>query len=386
MISHSLYSPSRLHRIMACPGSVRLIEANGIASEPSKYADHGTMLHKYTHDYLTGTDKLHELEAKEDKFLVMECVDYFNDVIRSKSTHKIIANYESEVSLASWGIPEVYGTLDASIVDLTSMHLDIFDWKFGSGVQVFAKENPQQLAYAAGVIGYPQKYPVWTVSLHIVQPAFEHFDVYELDVNELYQWVHGDLATCIVQSKQDPPIFNPGKEQCRFCEAAKKGKCDFMHAKAHQDAIAIFENAKLKATITPQQIQEYLELFPLVEQVAKGYMMFIQEELARGSKDFDHFKLVRGRANRSWINETETVKWLSEHTKIEDMFTSKLFSPSQIEKLDKNLKKNIQFQKLYEKPEGKVKLAPATDPRPAVDATKCAADAFDNAEFPDELE
>ena len=54
MSKHAVYSPSRLHRIIACPGSVRLIEANGIVGKTSSYAEHGTMLHKYTEDMLTG--------------------------------------------------------------------------------------------------------------------------------------------------------------------------------------------------------------------------------------------------------------------------------------------------------------------------------------------
>ena len=62
----------------------------------------------------------------------MNAVSYFSDVMITKTTHKVIASYESQVSLASFGIPEVFGTLDASIIDLTAMHLDIFDWKFGS--------------------------------------------------------------------------------------------------------------------------------------------------------------------------------------------------------------------------------------------------------------
>lgn len=152
-MEHSEYSPSRLHRIMECPGSVRLIKANNISGTPSQYALQGTKLHEYTHKYLTGDHKYIQELDKDEKFLVEECVDYFENVIRSKHTHSIQAHYENVVSLKLWGIPEIWGTSDASIIDLTAMHVDIFDWKFGSGIQVFAKENPQQIAYAAGVIG-----------------------------------------------------------------------------------------------------------------------------------------------------------------------------------------------------------------------------------------
>lgn len=396
MADHSIYSPSRLHRIMACPGSVRLIEANNIASKTSTYAQHGTMLHEYTEKYLKGliadfnvlkaqllTEPLYE---KNDEYLVQDAVEYFADVVRTKSTHNILCNYESQVSLTSWGVPEVWGTLDASIIDLTAMHVDIFDWKFGSGVQVFAKENPQQMAYAAGAIGWPPKHPIYSITIHIVQPTFEHFDSWEINLDELYNWVHNDLATSICHSRLDPPIFNPGEEQCRFCEAAKAAKCDARHYEAQARAIKIFENAKLKAKLKPRQIQEFLNLFPLVEQVAKGYMVYIQEELERGSTEFDHYKLVRGRSIRKWKSEAAAIKWLSENTEIEDIFESKLISPSKCETLNKLLKKNINFHNLYEKPEGKIKLAKATDPRPAIEMTKSAVDVFKDIQFPDELE
>ena len=136
------------------------------------------------------------------------------------------------------------------------------------------------MAYAAGSIEWPPKYPIWSVSVHIVQPPFDHYDVWETNMDELYAWVHGDLAKAILQSRQDPPVFNPGVSQCRFCEAAKAGKCDYLHAEATKNAIEIFENAKLKANLTPKQIQAYLNMFPLVEQVAKGYMVYVQEELS----------------------------------------------------------------------------------------------------------
>lgn len=396
MDKHSIYSPSRLHRIIECPGSVQLIKANSIVGKTSVHAEHGTMLHKYTEDMLVGMIPdikalkynlmREELYNSGDEYLVMDAVNYFADVMRSKNTHKVLASYESQVSLASFGIPEVYGTLDASIIDLTAMHVDIFDWKFGRGVQVFAKENPQQMAYGAGSVQWPPKHPIYSVTLHIVQPTFDHYDAWETNIDELYKWVHGDLATAILQSKQDPPVFNPGEEQCRFCEAAKSGKCDYRHAKATQNAIEIFQNAKLKANLTPKQIQAYLNMFPLVERVAKGYMIYVQEELERGSKEFDQFKLVHGRANRKWINEDDVVKWVSEHTEIDDLFDSKLKSPSKLEAIDKSLKKNVQFQKLYGKPEGSLKLASVSDYRTAVDINKSAEEIFKDVQFPDLLE
>ena len=53
---------------------------------------------------------------------------------------------------------------------------------------------------------------------------------------------------------------------------------------------------------------------------------------------------------------------------------------------DRALKKNVDFHKLYNKPEGALKLAKITDKRPAVTVNKTAVDAFKDLPFPDKLE
>ena len=93
-----------------------------------------------------------------------------------------------------------------------------------------------------------------------------------------------------------------------------------------------------------------------------------------------------GRANRKWINELRVVKWLSEHTEIEDLFTSKIISPSQVEKEVKSLKKNEDFKKLYTKPDGKITLVGESDKRPAIQTETDAVDVFKDYTAPDKLE
>lgn len=383
---HAEFSPSRLSRIIACPGSVALIKANNIQSKSNIYAEQGTKLHEYTHKALEfGNTEFGDLNDDE-KFLVNECIDYFNILMQTKSPEVTRTKFEQLVKLESWGIPEVWGTSDAIIIDPIKRHLDVIDWKFGSGVQVYAKENSQLLAYAAGVTHWPVKYPIQTITIHVVQPALDHYDTWDIDIEYLYNWVHSTLAEAIRGSMSEPPIFNPGVEQCRFCEAAKAAKCDVLYQKVQADAAKIFEHAKLKAQIGPKDIMNLLELFPLVEKIAKGYRLYIEEEFLHGrGKLFPKFKLVRGRANRKWRDEKQVISWLNQYTEIENIFNSKLCSPSQIEKLDKTLKRNQIFQGLYEKPEGKTSLVSITDKRPAVNTISTATDAFSDIEFPDIL-
>ncbi len=383
-MEHSNYSPSRLSRIIKCPGSVGLIDALMISntvpkSESSSYAEHGTMLHEITEKSHTDKSVLKSLDV-DDKFLVTECLDYLKILCKSKGHMNYLVMSESRVSLDKWGIPDVWGTLDYQVLDPIKRHIDVIDWKFGAGVIVYAKENPQLLAYAAGAIEWPTT--IQTVTLHVVQPAIENFSTWDLTTSELYDWVHGTLAIAINKCSDDSTEFNPGMEQCRWCEA--RNHCRTRFAYAQDGAIEIFSaQAKLATCPDPEELIALIKKVPLVEKAIKDIRLYIQNEMVKGVK-FPGLKLVQGRSNRAWINEKGTVAWLSEFTEIDDFFTSKIRSPSQIEKEVKTLKKNENFKSLFNNPPGKTTLVLEADKRPAIQTTLNAVDVF--ADYKGKLE
>jgi hypothetical protein len=81
-------------------------------------------------------------------------------------------------------------------------------------------------------------------------------------------------------------------------------------------------------------------------------------------EDFDGYKLVEGRSTRSWISEDETAKVLSEKLSADELFTQKLISPAQAEKLLKTQKSLLDG--LISKGEGKPTLVPSCDKRPSL--------------------
>ena len=252
-MEHSNYSPSRLSRIIKCPGSVGLIDSLMITktiseSKPSSYAAHGTMLHKALEKCYSDSATLKSLD-NDDKFLVTECMDYLQILITSLGHHNFMVKSESRVGLDAWGIPDVWGTLDYRIIDPIKRHIDIIDWKFGAGVPVYSKENPQLLAYAAGAVGWPTT--IQTITLHVVQPAIENTSSWTLTINELYEWVHGTLAIAINKCSGDIEEFNPGIEQCRWCEA--QNHCETRINQAYDLAVRLFDaNAKLATCPDPE--------------------------------------------------------------------------------------------------------------------------------------
>jgi hypothetical protein len=384
---HAEYSPSRLERILACPGSVPLIKAlltnaEIVEGAPSSYALKGTLLHDHVFKMCTTPHhKLDDLDPS-DKGLVLECVEYKDTLAKSKG-HTVGLQFEQSVSLAPWGLPEVFGTTDLAIFDPRDGHVDVVDWKFGSGVTVYAEENPQLMAYAAGTVRWPTSYK--TITVHVFQPPIDHISTWTFDINHLFDWVHGSLANAIAESRRPGAVINPGVEQCRWCPAVNH--CDTRFMLVQQEAEELFRGqALLPNQITPEKIKALLERAPLVEQAIKDLKLFVTNEIQRG-RPFPGYKLVAGRANRKWIDETKTIKWLRDNTSLEDLFVSKLISPAQTEKLNSKLKRNEEFQKLWDKAEGKPTLVSEKDPRPALQGNSTAIDVFSKyAEAPDKLE
>jgi hypothetical protein len=381
-MDHSNYSPSRLSRIIACPGSAELIENLMDTyiiqkSESSTYAAHGTMLHKVMDKYYICPNTYNEnaLDGLEidDRVLIQDAAEYLDLVYKGIRHSHLVVKSEAEISLKSWGIPDVYGTLDYTIIDLVHRHAHIFDWKFGSGVTVYAKENPQLLAYAAGAIKWPTL--IQNITIHIVQPAIDHYDTWECTINELYDWVHGTLAIALNKCHTlGIDQFIPGIDQCRWCEA--KNHCRARLTHVQETAIKLF-NAKEKLATCPttEELVKLINKAPLVENAIKTIRLYLQKELERGHA-VPGLKLVRGRANRKWKDEKEAITWLAKNTSVEELFTSKLRSPSQLEKEVRTLKKSEGFKKLYETPEGKITMVPESDGRPAIQTNSGAIDVF----------
>ena len=382
MAKHSNYSPSRLSRIIACPGSVELIEnlmSTGEVGEqePSIYASDGTMLHKVVDNYYVSpgnhnSKALNGLEI-DNRALILDAAEYLDLVFKGIGHYNLMASSEISVDLKSWGIPDVYGTLDYVIGDLVKRHVHVLDWKFGAGVTVYAKDNPQLLAYAAGVVKWPTT--IQDVTIHIVQPAIDHYDAWKCSINELYDWVHGTLAIALNKCHSSgTDQFVPGVEQCRWCEA--KNHCETRITFAQETAIKLFDaKEKLATCPTIEDLIELVEMAPLVEGAIKSIRLYLQTELEKG-RPVPGLKLVRGRANRKWVNENDAITWLAKNTSVEELFKSKLRSPSQFEKEVRTLKKSEGFKKLYETPDGKITMVPKSDGRPAIQTDSGAIDVF----------
>lgn len=379
-MKHSVYGPSRLERIILCPGSVSLIEVTEkqlgrSLSEQSPYAERGDHLHEIVAGLLENpknTAAYDELKA-EDQNQILDCIDYQNMVMKKIGNSMFASGIESEISLAPWGLPEIWGTSDRFFIDYVKQHADILDWKFGS-IFVDAKKNPQFLAYGAGAVSWPTS--IQTITVHAVQPPLENYSTYTVTRDELFNWVHSVAAKAILDAQHPNPPFNPGVEQCRWCEGLPYCKPYLKYAQdAGAKAFSMWKNISI--TTSTEDIVNFLVEAPILAQAIKKLTGYLTAELMAG-RDVPGMKLVQGRANRVWKDEAKTIKWLAENADIEEVFKAKLISPSQAETAHRGLAKDDRFKALIKKPPGKISLALESDPRPAFEVKAAAQEAFKN--------
>lgn len=374
--THSRVSPSRLQRIIDCPGSFQLSQSHEGEEQQSVYASEGTLLHLATEWHIhhkqfdrINPDCVNPSLDKEQQDAVYDCLQYLETVLRTIGG-KYTIHIEKRVKLHDYSewLYECDGTCDVIIV--TDTRILVIDWKFGKGIAVYAQDNDQLYAYAAGALS---EYPRPHIEVHIGQPRLENFDVHVLTDVQMHAWIQGRCIPGVQQAYQKNAPFNPGKKQCQWCPA--KSRCRARHNHANKTAADIFgAHQQLPNEISLEEISELLDQAPLLEAHIKDLRAFVQRTIENGAQ-VPGYKVVRGRSIRAWHNVDEAWTYLAQRVEADLLFESKFVSPAKAEKLDRKLKKDEDFQALINKPEGKLTLVKESDKRAPVNFMT-AADKF----------
>jgi len=120
---------------------------------------------------------------------------------------------------------------------------------------------------------------------------------------------------------------------------------------------------------------DLLKKLPVVDKFFKDLMLYVTSELKQGKK-VPGYKMVRGRSTRTFKaldkNQmpSEFLSWAEDklHRDPSDFMVTKPMSAPQVEKAltMRVLKSHPEFYDFIHKPEGKLTLATADDPREAV--------------------
>jgi hypothetical protein len=378
---HSKYSPSRLTRIIACPGSVSVNE--DLVSHRSSYADEGTLLHAVVEHCLdndeytlsSGTKTKFNI-TQEQKDAVQSVLDYVTSLrLKYAQDTNILEVIEQHVSLKPYVkktacdfLEDVEGTLDYSMVIPSKSLIVIADWKFGKGIEVFA-DSDQLKAYALGRLATLEDWQTYThVETVIVQPRLYNGETIKTEtytIKDLSTWLYGTLIPALVKANLKYPPFNPSEKGCMWCGI--KNTCEYRRAVAQETAVQAFSIfKKIPDKIDLQELVLFLDNLPQLKTYITDIKNFAITRLSNG-QPIPGYKLVAGKSNRTWSNEDKVkTHLLSLDYEIEDIATIALKSPAQMEKSLGKAQFTTELKDFIIKPAGNPTMVKESDKRQAL--------------------
>lgn len=346
-------------------------------------------------DYLAGQTRIikeHEIGFDDEMFTYAEeCLNYYAHIPGER-------HVEVTVDISSLTpIPGQSGTSDLIIVN--DRTIDVIDWKYGKGVKVFAKNNSQGLCYAWGAF---QKFggTFDTIRIHIAQPRLEHYDLWEIDQDTLYEfaeWARVQWA----EAYSGKGRFKPSNKACQWCRA--KVGCPAYQALLETIADESCEVLE-EITVVPGTIQDSRPDITLTrpaqlstERLAwlyqyrglleRWFRLVGEELIARGLAGDDlggMWKVGEGRlGRRTWVDEEIAAIALKRLGLNEsDLWPRELASPATVEKLLRNAGIKGELNKRYigmftHRANGKPTLLPVNDSRMSYD--EVADDTFEES-------
>jgi hypothetical protein len=360
---HAILSASSSYRWLHCPPSARLCES---------YADKGS-------DYAAeGTDAHALCEYKLRKALGMEAEDptenltWYNEEMddcangyaayvleQVEAAKQVCADpvvlIEQRVDFSRW-VEDGFGTADALII--ADGTLKICDYKHGLGVLVRAEENPQLMCYALGALELFDKiYDIDTISMTIYQPRRDNVSTFEMSKDDLYRWADEVLKPTAELAFAGDGNFLCG-DWCRFCAA--RNDC---RARADANMELARYDFKLPPLLTDEEVEEILARVDELVAWAADIKEYALQQAVSG-KEWHGWKLVEGRSNRRYTNETAVAGAVTDAGF--DPYEHKVLGVTAMQKLLGKSRFDELLASYIEKPQGKPTLVLASDIRPAM--------------------
>ena len=262
------------------------------------------------------------------------------------------------------GIEDAFGTVD--IIGKAKDRTIVLDWKFGRGVAVEAEHNEQLMyyAYAAAHTAPTNKFFVegQPIELFIVQPRVNDGEPYTRWVTTMLQLEAFalELRRAVEISATPDATYKLGP-WCKFCNA--KTGCDLYNG-VIDDAVVTIENRGHSPI--EDDVRRWL---PYADDLIKfgDTIKQMAHELMEQGVEFDDWKLVAKRANRSWSDEKKALAFMARmRLPAADRYEKKIISPAKAEKVLKPLGVSAIPDDLIDRVSSGTTLAPASDKRPSV--------------------
>ena len=358
-----LFSPSASARLLTCPGSAKASE--GIPDQESLFAAEGHDAHALAEIRLCERLGLQTNEKIEDlTFYNREMEDYISDYVSyvlekvasiKKDCPDAIVLIEQKVAAVRYD-ESLFGSTDVAII--ADKVLTIIDLKYGRGVLVNAKENTQEMCYGlCAMETFGNLYDIEDINLCIFQPRLSNVSEWSLTVKGLYKWADEILKPGIEKIRAGSEEFHPSRH-CVFCKA--KPLCKALRDQNLELAKHEFRPAFL---MDDSEIEEVLDKADDFVNWINSVKEFALEDAMKGKK-YDHYKLVEGRSNRKYIDETKVINVVKEAGY--SPYEEKLLSVTGMQSRLGKARFEELLGNLVVKPRGKLTLVSRDDKRPEV--------------------
>ncbi len=363
MGKHALLSASSSHRWLNCPPSARLCEQ--YEDKGSDYAAEGTDAHSLC-EYRLKTalgirakDPTSDLSYYNEE--MEECANGYAAYIleleegaRQTCSDPVVL-IEQRLDFSQY-VAGGFGTGDCVVIADGTLH--IVDYKHGQGVLVEAEGNPQMMLYALGALEiFDGIYDIDTVSMTIYQPRRENISTYTVFKESLYQWAEEILKPTAELAYAGDGEFLCG-DWCQFCKA--KHEC---HARAERNMELAKYDFKLPPLLEDDEIESILTRIDELVSWASDIKEYALQAAISG-KQWNGWKLVEGRSNRRYTDETVVANAVSKSGY--DPYERKVLGITAMTTMLGKKRFEELLSGYIEKPQGKPTLVPASDKRPPI--------------------
>jgi hypothetical protein len=235
--AHSKFSASGSERWTQCSASVEASE--GQPDKTSVWAEEGTKAHELLEEMmlkLLSPNTAGAFVSAPRSEMYTHARDAAHFMLKKGAELNAEVLVETRVYL-DFIHPEMFGTFDGAVLDHFGT-LHVFDFKYGAGHAVSAKENLQMIFYGLGLAAKYQ-WNFQTVRLWIIQPRIKGYDgptFWDITIDELKAYVK--VFRDAVWRVENKPEYKEGS-WCYFCRA--KSICPLKREAKFEKAIEIFK-------------------------------------------------------------------------------------------------------------------------------------------------
>lgn len=403
MAKHAILSPSGAEKWVNCAGSARMEQVFKNGELPSVYAAEGTAAHFLAAEGLLTTN-LNErlignliavsedgcsltsdisLEYPEEQIdfeieiteeMYEHVSKYIVDILEFAGPDGVIEVEQAFDISPITGEEDAEGTAD--VVILRGTQLQVHDLKYGRK-PVAVAGNKQLLMYAGAAYPYYATFAeIDSILLVIHQPRVNSAPIaWQITVDEMLERVEGIRTAAAVATDllalntvdELIPHLTPG-EYCskNYCKAL--ADCPAVNALAEE-----FNRTDIASLDNIELLSDHAKKAPIIEGWLCAVTEVLDKRILEDGVEVPGFKAVLGReGNREWRDKKEVEQVLTQSMKLkhEVVYDRKVKTPTALEKHfkagDIGPKQWPKIAEMITRSEAKLKVAPESDPRPAV--------------------